>query len=114
MPSLSFRPNAESLSRAREDAAAETLVTEDPEVMGGMPCFAGTRVPISIVLASVDDGMSLEEVRESYPYVTEAHVGAARVYAAARPQPSRARRLREVSSRSLLRETVIRRLGGAA
>ena len=42
------------------------LVIEDPEVMGGLPCFAGTRVPIGIVLGALAEGMALEQLREDY------------------------------------------------
>jgi uncharacterized protein (DUF433 family) len=62
------------------------LVTENPDIMEGRPCFAGTRVPIDIVLASLDAGKSLAEVREAYAFVTEAHVAAARNYEANRPR----------------------------
>lgn len=66
----------------RHDESGVRYVAEDPDVMGGAPCFAGTRVPIDNVLASLDKGMSLEEVRKHYPFVTSAHVAAARVYVA--------------------------------
>lgn len=98
----------ESFVRAKEVDEAEALVTEDPEVMGGMPCFAGTRVPIEIVLGSLDEGMSQDEVRESYPFLTEAHVASARVYAAVHPRRGRPRRIGESSSGKRLREKVIR------
>ncbi len=71
-------------------------MTVDPEVMGGVACFVGTRVPIDTVLASLDEGLTLEEVRQSYADITAAHVSAAREYAAAHPRSNRARRFGEV------------------
>jgi uncharacterized protein (DUF433 family) len=95
--------------RAREVDEAESLVIEDPDAMGGLPCFAGTRVTIDTVLSSLDEGMSLAEVRDSYPFLTEAHVAAARVYAAIRPRRGRPRRLGEMSSRKRLRQKIMLR-----
>ena len=90
---------AESWSRDRQQLRVRTidirqlvppdqwneLVVVNPTVMGGMPVFAGTRVPIETVLSSLDVGMDLEELRSSYPFLTPAHVEAARTYAQARP-----------------------------
>jgi uncharacterized protein (DUF433 family) len=56
------------------------LIAEDPDILGGVPCFAGTRVPIEHVLASLDKGVSLEWLRRSWPFLTEVHVEAARAY----------------------------------
>lgn len=58
----------------REDA----LVTTDPEIMGGLPVFAGTRVPVSVVLDSVAAGIQLDRLLAAYPFLTEAHIKAAK------------------------------------
>lgn len=50
-----------------------------------------------MVLASLDEELTLEEVRLSYRDVTEAQVSAAREYVAAHPRPDRARRFGEVA-----------------
>lgn len=55
------------------------LVTTDPEIMGEVPVFAGTRVPVSVVLGSVAAGVSLGRLQPSYPFLTEAHIQAAKV-----------------------------------
>jgi uncharacterized protein (DUF433 family) len=57
-------------------------VTIDPEVHHGDPCIRGTRVPVSIVVGSIADGMTIEEVREAYPQITVEDVRAALAYAA--------------------------------
>ncbi len=80
------------------------LVIEDPEVMGGLPCFAGTRVPIGIVLGALAEGMALEQLREDYAFLTDAHVSAACVYAEVHPRRGRQRRLRDVLGQP--RETI--------
>jgi uncharacterized protein (DUF433 family)/DNA-binding transcriptional regulator YiaG len=62
------------------------LVTVDPDVMGGLPVFSGTRVPIDFVLSMLASGSSLDDVRSAYPSVTSAHVEAARQFAQERPR----------------------------
>lgn len=84
--------------RAQAVDQARSLVTERTDVMGGMPCFANTRVPIEIVLAALDEGSSLEELREAYSFLTEAHIEAARTYAAVHPKRGRPRRKLDTDS----------------
>jgi uncharacterized protein (DUF433 family) len=43
------------------------LVTTDPEILGGTPVFTGTRVPVAVLFENLADGLSLEEILESYP-----------------------------------------------
>jgi uncharacterized protein (DUF433 family) len=57
----------------------DQLVTANPKVMGGMPMFAGSRVPIETVLSSLEADVDLEELKLSYPFLTPAHLDAARV-----------------------------------
>jgi len=56
------------------------VVIEDPHVMGGLPVFRGTRVPIANVLASLKAGFNLEQLREAYPFLTQEMVDAAHSY----------------------------------
>ena len=37
-------------------------ITVDPEVMGGLPCIRGLRIPVASVVAMVADGMSAGEI----------------------------------------------------
>lgn len=69
---------------------ATGLVVIDPEVMGGVPVFADSRVPIDIVLSSLDRGIEMDRLTASYPFLTSAHVQAARAFAQfhRRTQPS--------------------------
>jgi uncharacterized protein (DUF433 family) len=57
-------------------------VDVSPDVMGGTPVFAGSRLPIATVLASVDAGVTWDRLLDSWPWLTDAHVEAARLYAA--------------------------------
>ncbi|HAM59736.1 MAG TPA: antitoxin [Elusimicrobia bacterium] len=57
-------------------------VVMDPEVHHGDPCIKGTRVPVSIIVGSIADGMGLEEVRAAYPQLSVEDIRAALAYAA--------------------------------
>jgi len=43
------------------------LFTSDPEVMGGRLVFRGTRIPIEVLFDNLADGLSLDEILDSYP-----------------------------------------------
>jgi uncharacterized protein (DUF433 family) len=43
------------------------IVTVDPEILGGTPVFTGTRVPIAVLFENLADGLSLDEILDSYP-----------------------------------------------
>jgi uncharacterized protein (DUF433 family) len=45
-------------------------VAVDPEVRGGYPVIAGTRVPYDLVASLLEDGVTAEEVAGFYPAVT--------------------------------------------
>lgn len=59
------------------------VVQADPEVMGGLACFAGTRVPASMVIGMVDSGTPWSQLVADYPFLTQDHIAAARSYLAA-------------------------------
>jgi uncharacterized protein (DUF433 family) len=78
--------------------------------MGGAAVFAGTRVPIDIVLGSVAAGVDVQRLKASYPFLTEAHLQAARVYEEVHPRRGRPRRLGEINPPETRRVTkVVRR-----
>jgi uncharacterized protein (DUF433 family) len=55
----------------------------DPKLCGGEPVFVGTRVPLRIVLNSLAEGSTPEEIKASFPTITSDHVRAAIAFAAA-------------------------------
>jgi uncharacterized protein (DUF433 family) len=59
-----------------------TFVTVDPEVHHGEACIKGTRVPVSMIVGSVADGMSFDEIVDAYPQLKKESVQAALAYAA--------------------------------
>lgn len=53
-----------------------------PDVHHGDPCIKGTRIPVSIIVGSLADGMSVEEVCTAYPQLSVDDIRAALAYAA--------------------------------
>lgn len=45
-------------------------ITRDPEILGGTPVFAGTRVPIRVLIESIEAGDTLDTFLENYPSVS--------------------------------------------
>jgi uncharacterized protein (DUF433 family) len=46
---------------------ASRLISVDPDVFGGTPVFIGTRVPVAVLFENLADGLTLEEILDSYP-----------------------------------------------
>ncbi len=46
------------------------VIWVDPERMGGVPCFAGTRVPVQMLLDHLKHGHTIDEFLESCPTVS--------------------------------------------
>lgn len=57
-------------------------ITQDPLVLGGKPVFAGTRIPVELVLHKLADGVEIDVLLQDYPELTEAFVRAGLAYAA--------------------------------
>lgn len=51
-----------------------SAVSVDPEIMGGTPCFRGTRVPIQFLLDFLEAGDTIDAFLEDYPTVTHEQV----------------------------------------
>jgi uncharacterized protein (DUF433 family) len=54
----------------------------DPCICGGDLCARGTRVSVTVILDSLAEGSSLEEILQSYPSLRPEHISAALAYAA--------------------------------
>ena len=48
----------------------ESVVHSDPEILGGVPVFVGTRVPVRILFEYLSAGDSLDKFIDSYPSVS--------------------------------------------
>jgi uncharacterized protein (DUF433 family) len=57
-------------------------ITIDPEVMGGVPCLRGLRIPVATVVNMIAGGMTAAEVVAELPPLEPADVAAALRFAA--------------------------------
>lgn len=57
-------------------------ISVDPNVMHGVACLAGTRIPVSVVLDNLAAGASVDDILREYPSLTRIAVSAALAYAA--------------------------------
>ncbi len=46
------------------------VIVRDPEILGGVPCFRGTRVPFQNLLDYLEAGDTLDEFLNQFPSVT--------------------------------------------
>jgi uncharacterized protein (DUF433 family) len=63
-----------------DDASA--LITSDPEILGGKPVIARTRISVQLILEKLRDGWSIQDLLEDYPHLTHEQIIAAIAYAA--------------------------------
>ena len=52
----------------------QSVVSRNPDIMGGTPVFVGTRVPIQTLLDYLEAGDSIDEFLEGFPSVTREQV----------------------------------------
>jgi uncharacterized protein (DUF433 family) len=69
--------------------ALDGNVTSDPDIMGGVPVIKGTRVPVYSISALTERGVSLEKIKDDYPYLSDEAIEAAVFYARAHPRIGR-------------------------
>jgi uncharacterized protein (DUF433 family) len=53
-----------------------SVVHVDPEILGGVPCFAGTRVPVRSLFDHLKLGYSLDQFLEQFPTVKKSQAQA--------------------------------------
>jgi len=57
-------------------------ISVDPNICFGKPCIRGTRIWVSLILDFLANGMSIKEILEEYPHLTEEDIRAAIAYGA--------------------------------
>jgi uncharacterized protein (DUF433 family) len=69
---LSNRPSLdyERSGSRQERSMADPKIITDPEIMGGTPVFAGTRVPVRILFEHLEAGDSLDVFLDDFPTVS--------------------------------------------
>ena len=53
-----------------------------PDLHHGDPCIKGTRIPVSMIVGSLAEGMTARKIREEYPQLVNEDIRAALAYAA--------------------------------
>jgi uncharacterized protein (DUF433 family) len=53
---------------------AREILYSDPEILGGTPVFAGTRVPVDALIDFLEGGDTIEDFLENYPGVSREQV----------------------------------------
>lgn len=67
---------------APHDGGMNARVVIDPDVCGGRPIVAGTRMRVSDVLDALASPVSVEELLADFPYLTREDVNACLAYGA--------------------------------
>ena len=57
-------------------------VSIDHRVMGGVPCVAGTRIPVATVIGMIASGLATGQILAEYPQLAAADVQACLIHAA--------------------------------
>jgi uncharacterized protein (DUF433 family) len=57
-------------------------ISLDPRIHHGKPCIKGTRVPVSVIVGSIADGDTFEQIIRSWPQLTAEDITAALRFAA--------------------------------
>ena len=57
-------------------------ITVDPQVCHGKACIRGTRIPVSLLLDNLAEGIERPNILAEYPSLTETDIDAAIAYAA--------------------------------
>ncbi|MBP0639456.1 DUF433 domain-containing protein [Cupriavidus sp. AcVe19-6a] len=83
--------------RAEHLMQAEHEIVSDPEILGGAPCFRGTRLPIATVLEALEAGDTLVQWQEGYSFLTQPLIDHAKIYLQTHPRPGRPRRLSDTA-----------------
>jgi uncharacterized protein (DUF433 family) len=52
----------------------QSVISSDPEVMGGTPVFRGTRVPVQTLVDYLEAGDSISEFLKGFPSVSREQV----------------------------------------
>ena len=70
-----------------DPARLSRIVRTDPEIMGGVPCFAGTRVPAAYLFEHLKQGGSVDAFIDEYPSVARDQATALLEFAAGPSKP---------------------------
>jgi len=84
-------PRRDLAASLRALRRARSLVVTDAEILGGDPVFRGTRVPVHLIAAMLEQGSTEADILKAYPRITAEMVRLASSYAQAYPVRGRPR-----------------------
>lgn len=61
-----------------------SIITSDPNMRSGKPCIRGMRITVADVFDALGAGLSIPQVLNEYPYLTEVDIRACFAFAADR------------------------------
>ncbi|BAV63066.1 DUF433 domain-containing protein [Sphingobium cloacae] len=97
-------------ARTRDLEAAEAMVSQDKEVMGGEPVFRGTRIPVRLIASMLTEGTDAAEILEGYPRLGERQLTLATIWVSAHPRRGRPKSLKDRGFKlKSVRRTTLRR-----
>src|SRR5207245_3239580 len=81
-PGLPFTLRFHFVGEAQADTikimvAWQEFLESNPDISGGEICAAGTRIPVTVIMDSLAEGSSKEEILNSYPSLKQEHIEAA-------------------------------------
>ena len=59
----------------------QEFITIDHEIMDGLPVLSGTRFPVYIIIEMLEEGLSFDDIKHEYPFLTTEQIKAAIHYA---------------------------------
>jgi len=65
---------------------SNSIILTDPDILGGVPIFAGSRVPVEALWNNLEAGVSIDDFLDAFPSVTRKQVA---TVLSARPQTRR-------------------------
>ena len=71
-PLASVRHSGRVIRMSRDEIT--TIVSSDPEVLGGVPVFRGTRVPVQSLFDHIEAGDSIDDFLDGFRTVTREQV----------------------------------------
>lgn len=90
---LDVRPIETAIRRGLDTLEkAKRMVAIDKDVLGGTPCFKGTRIPVHDIATMIANGDPKPAVLKAYPRLTAEQIDLAVLYAEAYPRRGRPRR----------------------
>ena len=58
----------------------KNYIETKPDICHGKVCVKGTRIPVSVILDNLAEGLSVEEILQSYPSLTREAIMAVLAY----------------------------------